>query len=104
MTLYIIHNGEEIEVESDAMSQEDAAIKSDLYEKLSEEAKEVVSIILKAPPELIKFDVITYDGKWKKRDGDNQYYLKRYFRKLWGSRLLVKHAFKELETFVKSIY
>jgi len=102
MSLYIDGTGTEVEIICPA-NQEICIIKSDLYEKLSDEAKEVIDIILRAPEELWRFNIVSKDGMWRQRHGDNTHYLKCYFRILWGSRLLVQRVFKELETFIKLI-
>lgn len=86
-----------------SISPETAVIRDDLYQKLSAEAKEVVEAIINSPKDFVDECISPKTGRFKYRENDNAFFIKRFFRKKWGSRLLVKQVFRELETYIKKI-
>ncbi len=85
------------------ISPETAVIKDDLYQKLSTEAREVIETIINAPKDFTDECIAPKTGRFKYREDDNAYFIKRFFRKKWGSRLLVRKVFRELEMYIKKI-
>jgi len=85
-------------------SPEQMAIKRDLFEKLSKEAKEVISVLIQSPAEFEQFCICLSTGKFKNRKGDSSFFVQRYFRKDWRSRSLTKSVFRELRKFVRNIF
>lgn len=92
---------DDIDLQTKTPSPEVVAIKRDLFNKLSKEAKEVISVLLQSPAELENFCKCLSTGKWKNRKGDNSFFVERYFRKNWRSRIRVKSVFAELRKFVR---
>lgn len=94
---------DDVKLTDDCLSAEMAVIKQDLFDKLSDEAKEILLTIINSPTEFAEFCVVDRTGKFKRRKNDDTYFIKIYFRKIWGSRLKVKKAFSEIENFIKKI-
>ena len=84
-------------------SPEKIAIKKDLYRKLSDEAKEVISTILNCPSEFAEFCISPKTKDYRRRNDDHSFFIKKYFRKKWKSRSKVKTTFKEIEKYTSKI-
>lgn len=82
---------------------EQSAVKNDLYFKLSEEAKEVLTTIINCPEEFADACISTKHGGLRERKGDKTHFIKTFFRKKWRSRLKVKRTFQELEKYIEKL-
>lgn len=82
---------------------EQCTIKNDSYLKLSDDAKEVLGIIISAPAEFVDACISPKDGRYRVFQGDSSYYIRKFFRKKWKSRLKVKRTFKEVEKYLRKI-
>lgn len=96
-------------------NHEKEAMRKVLYEKLSDEAKSVVALILNAPTEVVeelkKINLPGYQNYyngWMQEDGfsseDETAIFKKerlavYLRKTWGKRILVRKVIGELEVY-----
>ena len=70
-------------------------IKQESYDSLSQEAKEVISMVLNTPSEIM--DIITTPKGAKSKN-----LLKNYLYKKWRSNFLVNSIFQEISEFVKN--
>lgn len=86
-----------------------------LYERLSDEAKSVISLILKAPAEVVEdlksinlpgyqnyYNGYMQDGGFSSEDETAVFKKERlavYLRKTWGKRILVRKVIGELEVY-----
>lgn len=75
------------------VSAEKKVIKKDLYEKTSQEAKEVINLVLNTPSELIEI-ISTPKGKITKSK------IKKYLLDKWKSQFLVELIMKEISRLV----
>lgn len=87
----------------DRPSPEQTTIKNDLYSKLSDDAKEVITTVFNSPKEFMDACIIPSNGRFRVFRGDSSYYVRKFFRKKWRSRLKVKRAFKEVEKYLRKI-
>lgn len=71
-------------------------IKKDLFEKLSEEAKEVVSLVYNCPAELLEFAITPARHIWSSKG------VKKYFKKTIGTKK-TKQALPEVKHFLKEV-
>jgi len=87
----------------DRPNPEQCAVKNDLYSKLSDDAKEVLTTIFNAPKEFVDACISPKDGRYRAFKGDRSYYIRKFFRKKWRSRLKVKSTFEEVEKYLQKI-
>lgn len=85
-------------VNKDKRSAERQVILSDLYHKLSSEAKEVVQIVLETPEELVEFVAEKVCCKGRLTTSD----VKEYLRYIGWGYPAIAGAFGELKKFVKN--
>jgi len=71
-------------------------IKKDLFEKLSNEAKEVLNIVYNSPAELLEFAITPARHMWSSKG------VKKYFKKTIGTKK-AKQALPEVKHFLKEI-
>jgi len=90
-------------ISDDVVNPEEAVIKNDTYNKLSDEAKEVISTILNSPVDFVNACISVKTGLIRRRKNDHTYFIKKFFRKKWGSRLKVRKVFSELNGYIKKI-
>lgn len=78
-------------------SPEDIVIKKDLYNKMSVEAKEIISIILNAPDEILK-EIATPKRKQvtKKR-------VKKFFSKVWISEFIAEYTIRDISKWANQL-
>ena len=81
----------------DDLTPEEKCIKNDNYEKLSQEAKEIISIILHSPQEILELFITP------KRKKISTSRLKSILYSIWKSQLIVDSAFREISSWVKKL-
>jgi hypothetical protein len=84
----------DVQIIKDELSPESKLIKSESFQKLSGEAKEVISLILFTPSELIGV-ITTPKGEKSKK------LLIKYLEKRWKSKFLVSAVIDEIVSLVK---
>ena len=83
-------------IPDDTHNPERLAIKTSVFEQLSQEAKEVIGLIINGPKSFIQ---AIQSPKTKKI---NIYRIEKQLRKQWSSRLRVKRVIAELHEYVKT--
>jgi len=89
-------NSDEIEIRSREIDQLTKIIKTETYNSISEEAKEVISLILNTPSEMMEL-IATPKGLKSKN------LIIKYLQKKWRSNFLVNSVIKEITEFVDSL-
>lgn len=84
----------DIEISEETLSPESKLIKSERYQQLSDESKEVIGLVLNTPSELIGI-ITTPKGQKSKK------LLVKYLEKRWKSKFLVKFVIDEIADLVK---
>ncbi|MFB5622467.1 MAG: hypothetical protein ACE5RH_00560 [Nitrosarchaeum sp.] len=87
----------EIILSSTSPDAEKRLMKIGAFESLSEEAKEIINIIINAPPEF--FNLITTP----KRSLISKRMLKTLFVDLWYSEFIVEETLREIEQWIKTL-
>lgn len=87
----------EIILHSRILNPEETCIKNDLFERLSNEAKEVIDLVLNGPTDMVEFFASPTIKKVNKRR------IKEFFSVHWHSRYIANQAIKEVETWVKNL-
>jgi len=83
---------EQLYQEADQLTK---VIKQEKYNSLSKEAKEVISLVINTPSEIM--DIITTPKGAKSKN-----LLKNYLYKKWRSNFLINSIFQEISEFVKN--
>jgi len=84
-------------VKADNLSPEDMLIKQEAYQRLSEEAKEVIMMIVSSPNEILDM-LMTPKKKLL-----TQKSIARYFKKIWMSEFITELTIKEIKQWVKNL-
>lgn len=84
----------EIQIQKDELNPESKLIKSEGYETLSGESKEVIDLILHTPSEILGL-ITTPQGEKNKK------LIIKYLERRWKSKLLVKFVIDEITELVK---
>jgi len=87
----------EIILFSRKLSPEEICIKADLFDKLSDEAKEVIHIVLHGPTEILEFFASPKEKKINKRRIIN------FFSAHWCSKLIAKQTIREVEYWTNNL-
>jgi len=85
----------EIILESQERSPEDEVIKKDMYQKMSSEAKQVISICINCPNEILDLITPRNSKKIKKEK------LVKYLQNKWHNKRLVRKVLNEVTTLIK---
>jgi hypothetical protein len=86
----------EVELEDAAPSLDTVVGRRLAYERLSDEAKRVIAVIINAPEEVL--ETIAKDGRggWSRRK------VERHFCRKWGSKKRAHRVVEEIRAFVNS--
>ena len=90
-------DGTRITLSAKALNPEEYAIKKDLFAKLSDEAREVVSIVVECPAEILSLVTTPKTGKLSKNK------IKKYFEVTWRSKFIVSEVLNELREYAKQL-
>lgn len=86
--------------EQQAVNPEGMAIRKDLVDRLSEEAKEVIKIIFNTPSELVDY---LWGCKEKQVDRLTCSNIRQYLRYYGWKHLVIEDAFQEIKLFLRKI-
>lgn len=86
-----------VELCSSLPNPEQTLLRKESYEKLSAEAKEMISIILNSPAEIIEMLLTPKQKRITKR------YVKKYFATIWMSTFIADITIKEVTRWVNRL-
>ncbi|HUU89009.1 MAG TPA: hypothetical protein VMX17_14840 [Candidatus Glassbacteria bacterium] len=94
---YENEDGHEYTLPSQTISVEQKIIKNEMWENLSEEAKEIVMAIISSPDEIINIFKTPKRGIYSKKK------IKKHFSKIWSSKFISDITIQEITKWVNQL-